>query len=40
MSTKQEVWHLVNKDHFVRYVNGNNKDKVTVVASIADEDSE
>lgn len=35
MSTKQEVWHLVNKDHFVRYVNGNNKDKVTVVASIA-----
>ena len=29
------VWHMVGKDHVVRYVNGNDKDKVTVVASIA-----
>ena len=30
-----KVWHLVGQDHVVRYVNGNEKDKITVVAAIA-----
>ena len=29
------VWHMVGADHVVRYVNANNKDKITVVAAIA-----
>ena len=30
-----KVWHLTGKDHVVRYVNANEKEKVTVVAGIA-----
>ena len=30
-----KVWHLVGQDHVVRYVNGNEKDKITVVGAIA-----
>ena len=29
------VWHMVGADHVVRYVNSNDKEKVTVVAAIA-----
>ena len=29
-----KTWHPIGRDHVVRYLNGNDKDKITVVASI------
>ena len=33
--TGLRAWHLVGEDHVVRYVNANDKEKITVVAAIA-----